>query len=182
MNLKELKKEIPYKWRVQSFSKNSAKAQCVAYIDARDVMNLLDEVCGADNWQSDFKDIGGQTFAGIGINTMGETGGNNWIWKWDTGSESNIEKEKGQASDSLKRAGVQWGIGRFLYDMDIKWVDANEAKTQTNYPYVVDKNGKRVYDITEYINSLDKPTTPKQDNHEDGVPFPDKKELPTIRR
>ena len=47
MNLKDLKKQIPYQWRVQSFSKNKAQAQCVAYIDARDVMNLLDEVVGS---------------------------------------------------------------------------------------------------------------------------------------
>lgn len=151
MNLKDLKKQIPYQWRVQSFSKNKAQAQCVAYIDARDVMNLLDEVCGTENWQSDFKDIGGQTFAGIGIKT--ESG---WVWKWDTGSESAIEKEKGQASDSLKRAAVQWGIGRFLYDMPIKYVEANEVKTTSNFPYVVDLNGKRVWDLTEYINKITK--------------------------
>lgn len=151
MNLKDLKKEIPYKWRVQSFSKNKASASCVAYIDARDVMNLLDEVCGPENWSSDFKDIGGQTFAGIGIKTE-MNGSPWWVWKWDTGSESNIEKEKGQASDSLKRAAVQWGIGRFLYDLDVHYVDASEMKTQSNFPYVVDKNKKRVWDITKHIN------------------------------
>lgn len=154
MNLKDLKKQIPYQWRVQSFSKNKAQAQCVAYIDARDVMNLLDEVVGSENWQSDFKDIGGQTFAGIGIKAEGEL--SDWVWKWDTGSESAIEKEKGQASDSLKRAAVQWGIGRFLYDMPIKYVEANEVKTTSNFPYVVDLNGKRVWDLTEYINKITK--------------------------
>lgn len=153
--LKELKKEIPYQWRVQSFSKFDTTASCVAYIDARDVMNLLDEVCGAENWQSDFKDIGGQTFAGIGINIDGV-----WVWKWDTGSESNIEKEKGQASDSLKRAAVQWGVGRFLYELEIKKVKTNEKKTDGNYPYVVDDNGKRVWNLTEHINNSLK--TPKK--------------------
>lgn len=148
MKISELKKEIPYQWRVQSFSKFDASATCVAYIDARDVMNLLDEVCGAENWQSDFKDIGGQTFAGIGINVDG-----NWVWKWDTGSESNIEKEKGQASDSLKRAAVQWGVGRFLYELEVKKVKTNEAKKDNNYPYVVDESGKRVWNLTEHINN-----------------------------
>lgn len=147
MDLKKLKEKIPFQWRVQSFSKNKPTASCVAYIDARDVMKVLDEVCGAENWSSDFKDIGGQTFAGIGIKY-----GDFWIWKWDTGSESNIEKEKGQASDSLKRAAVQWGIGRFLYDMEVKYVPANESKTASNFPYVVDTNGKRVYDLTKFIN------------------------------
>lgn len=59
MDLKELKKKIPYQWRVQSYSKTKPSASCVAYIDARDVMELLDEVCGPENWQSDFRDVGG---------------------------------------------------------------------------------------------------------------------------
>lgn len=149
MNLKDLQKPIPCKWRVQSFSKNKPQGQCVAYIDSRDVQNLLDDVVGIGNWQDDYKDVGGQMFAGIGIKCDNE-----WVWKWDTGSESNIEKEKGQASDSFKRAGVKWGIGRFLYDLDIKYVEANEVKTQSNSPYVVDMNGKRVWDLTKFINGL----------------------------
>lgn len=149
MNLKDLSKEIPCKWRVQSFSKNKPSAQCVAYIDARDVMDLLDEVVGHENWQDDYKDLGGQIFAGIGI----KTGDGWWVWKWDTGSESNIEKEKGQASDSFKRAAVKWGIGRFLYSKDIIFVEANEVKKDANtFPYVIDGNGKRVWDLTKYIN------------------------------
>jgi len=147
--LKELTKVIPYKWRVQSFSKNKPLAQCVAYIDSRDVQRHLDDVIGIGNWQDDYKDIGGQMFAGIGIKVDNE-----WVWKWDTGSESAVEKEKGQASDAFKRAGVKWGIGRFLYDLDIQYVPANEAKTTSNFPYVVDKQGKRVYDLTAYINEI----------------------------
>lgn len=150
MDLEKLKEKIPYQWRVQQFSKNKAAAQCVAYIDARDVMNLLDKVVGAENWQDDYKVINGQLFAGIGIR-VGEKG---WVWKWDLGTESQAEKEKGQVSDSFKRAAVKWGIGRFLYDLDIKTVTTNEAKTQSNYPYVIDSNGKRVYDLTAHINSM----------------------------
>ena len=149
MDLKQLNKEIPYQWRVQSFSKNVAKAQCVAYIDARDVEDLLDEVVGKENWQDDYKMIDGKLFAGIGIKVNDE-----WVWKWDTGVESNIEKEKGQVSDSFKRAGVKWGIGRFLYSLPIKYVKSNAIKTATNYPYVVGDNGKQVWDLTEYINNL----------------------------
>ncbi len=149
MELKDLLKEMPYKWRVQSFSKFKPTAQCVAYIDARDVMVRLDSVCGADNWQSDYKEADGKLFAGIGIFC-----GSNWVWKWDAGTESNIEKEKGQSSDAFKRAGVKWGIGRFLYALKIHTVASNEKKASGNYPYVVDHSGKRVWDITEYINEL----------------------------
>ena len=67
MNLKDLNKVIPCKWRVQSYSKNKPQGQCVAYIDARDVMDLLDEVVGKGNWQDDYKLIDGKLLAGIGI-------------------------------------------------------------------------------------------------------------------
>lgn len=151
MNLQELKKEIPFKWRIQQFSKNKPSASCVAYIDARDVMQLLDEVCGVENWQSDFKEVAGQVYAGIGVKVTSE-----WVWKWDTGAESNMEKEKGLASDSFKRAAVKWGVGRFLYDLDVKYVPTNEPKGASNYPYVIDEQGKRVFDLTTYINNLNK--------------------------
>lgn len=146
MDLKGLEEKIPYQWRVQSFSKNYNSAQCVAYIDSRDVMNLLDEVVGKEYWQDDYKLIDGKLIAGIGIFNKEL---NQWIWKWDTGTESNIEKEKGQMSDAFKRAGVKWGIGRFLYDLEIKVVKTDETKR-----FVVDESGKRVYDLTKFINNL----------------------------
>ncbi|TNE74968.1 hypothetical protein EP331_00315 [bacterium] len=147
IDLGKLKQPMPYKWRVQSFSKRKAVATCVAYIDSRDVQNRLDEAVGPMNWQSDYKEVKGNLFAGIGI-----FNGEVWAWKWDCGIESNTEKEKGEASDSFKRAAVKWGIGRFLYDLDIQYVTANEVKTGSNYPYCVDVNGKQIYDLTKYIN------------------------------
>jgi len=151
MKLQDLKKQIPYNWRVQSFSKNKPLAQCVAYITSRDVMKLLDEVVGEEYWQDDYKIIDGKLIAGIGIFNKELS---QWIWKWDTGSESNIEKEKGQMSDAFKRAGVKWGIGRFLYDMKIHFVKANTVKQDNTYPYCIDDSGNRVWDLTEYINKL----------------------------
>lgn len=148
MNLKDLQKVIPAQWRVQSYSKNKASGQCVAYIDARDVMKLLDEVVGAENWQDDYKIVGDMLIAGIGIKKDNE-----WVWKWDTGSESNMEAEKGHMSDAFKRAAVKWGVGRFLYDYTIQYVPANEVKTSSNFPYPVDDNNKRIYDLTTYINN-----------------------------
>ena len=152
MNLNDLKKKINYKWRIQSISKNKPKASCVAYIDARDVMDLLDAVCGAENWQDKYEYVGTKLIAGIGIKTEG-----GWIWKYDTGTESNMEADKGQFSDAFKRAAVKWGIGRFLYDLEIVYLDTNEAKNQKNFPYPVDKSKNRIWDITAYINNLKKP-------------------------
>ncbi|HEA66237.1 hypothetical protein LCGC14_0777920 [marine sediment metagenome] len=148
MNLKELKKETPPKWRVQSFSKRKPVASCVPYIDARTVMDLLDEVCSPENWQDDYKTIDGKLFAGIGIcNPNGF-----FAWKWDCGVESKKEKEKGQASDAFKRAAVKWGIGRFIYTIDVQYVDANEKKTDSNYPYCIDARKQRIWDLTKHIN------------------------------
>jgi hypothetical protein len=84
------------------------------YKDARCDMNILDETVGAGNWQRDHKEIKGNLYCGVGIN-FSDTHGDSWTWKWDCGTESNTEKEKGEASDSFKRACVNWGIGRELY-------------------------------------------------------------------
>jgi hypothetical protein len=145
--LPKLKETMPFKWRVQSFSKTSKKATCVAYIDARDVMDRLDTVC-AYGWHRSHEEIKGRIYAGVGITLPSGI----IMWRWDCGTESNTEAEKGESSDSFKRAAVNTGVGRFLYDLDIKYVDSSEIKTNSNYPYVVGSNGKRVYDITKHIN------------------------------
>ena len=136
MDLKELKKEIPYKWRVQSANKNGAN--CVAYVDARDVQDLLDEVCDVTNWQVKYEEHKGNLFASIGI---WDDNGEEWIWKSDCGTESNIEKQKGEASDAFKRAAVMWGIGRFLYALPIVKLDVVEKNNRFTPAY----QGKALY-------------------------------------
>ncbi|NOW12590.1 hypothetical protein B0H35_000004 [Clostridium acetobutylicum] len=51
-----------------------------------------------------------------------------WISKQDVGTESNTEKEKGQASDSFKRACFNFGIGRELYTSPFIWIGLNQMK------------------------------------------------------
>ena len=154
MGLKELSKQVPYKWKIQSYNKTSPSVSCVAYIDARDVMNILDEEIGPENWQSDYKEIKGNLYAGIGIKVNNE-----WIWKWDCGIESKAEAEKGESSDGFKRAAVKWGVGRFLYSLDIQWLKTNEVKTSNNYPHPIDEKGNKIKDISEYINNKYKPVS-----------------------
>ena len=91
------------------------------YKDARCDMNILDETVGADNWQRRHYDCKGNLFCSVGILNEKE-----WIWKDDCGAESFTEKEKGEASDSFKRACVNWGIGRELYTAPFIWVPANK--------------------------------------------------------
>ncbi len=97
------------------------------YKTARTDANLLDEVVGENGWQNDFKVIDGVLFGGIGIRENGE-----WIWKWDCGTESNTEKEKGEASDAFKRAGFKWGIGRELYTAPFVWIDSGKCAIKQN--------------------------------------------------
>ncbi len=156
MNLKKLKETMPYKWRVQSFSKFKPQATCVAYVDARQVQDKLDEVCGQGGWQCKYSEHKGNLFCSIGIKI-----GEEWVWKSDCGTESNVDKEKGEASDSFKRAAVKWGCFRFLYDLKMVYVGASEKKTKQSCPYVVNENWQRVWDLTKYINDKNKPTTPK---------------------
>lgn len=147
-DLKELKKEMPHKYRVQSFSKYKAECTCVAYVDSRQVQDLLDNVVSPENWQCKYEEIKGNVYCSIGIFVNGQ-----WVWKSDCGTESNVDKEKGEASDSFKRAAVKWGIGRFLYDLGMYTLPASEKKDGKNYPYAVDENGKKIHDITAYINN-----------------------------
>lgn len=141
---KNLKKEIPFKWRVQSFSKKKPQATCVAYIDSRDVQDVLDANCV---WSDRYYEENGMLFCEITIYADGRE-----YKRSDTGSESQADAEKGHSSDAFKRAGVKFGVGRFLYNQPIQYVKANEIKTNNNYPYVVDSNGKRVWNLSEHIN------------------------------
>lgn len=90
------------------------------YKDARFDRAILDEEFGAMYWQNDFKVIDGKMYGGIGVYDKNTS---QWIWKWDCGTESNTEAEKGQASDCFKRAGFKWAIGVELYTAPFIWLN-----------------------------------------------------------
>lgn len=160
--LQALKVQIAYRWKVQAA--RSWGCECVAYIDARQVMDLLDEVVGPENWQDRYYDVGKNVYCELAIRI-----GDEWVRKSDCGTESQFEGEKGQASDAFKRAAVKWGIGRFLYALDPIKVKSIQTGTdhQGKPKYSpADEHGRRIYNLTAYINSLagqaDSPATPKQ--------------------
>ena len=84
--IKKLKAEIPYKWRVQSFSKKKPQGSCVAYIDSRDVQDVLDENC---EWSDRYYEVDGKLFCEITIYADGRE-----YKRSDTGSESQAEAQK----------------------------------------------------------------------------------------
>lgn len=110
----------------------------LAYIDARDVMERLDAVCGAENWQNSHPVANGKTSCRIEIKV-----GKEWVGKENGCGDSQVEAEKGAFSDSFKRSAVQWGIGRYLYDVPNIWV---ELKRKGRSWEIADKNGKKLID------------------------------------
>ncbi len=82
------------------------------YKDARVDQNILDETFTPFRWQREHKELKGNIYCGISIY---DDERKQWVTKWDCGKESFSEAEKGESSDSFKRAGFNWGIGRELY-------------------------------------------------------------------
>lgn len=94
------------------------------YKDARCDMRILDETVGPENWQREHYECKGNLFCRVGIKMPDW---NDWVWKSDCGTESYTEKEKGEASDSFKRACFNWGIGRELYTAPFIWIKAGDG-------------------------------------------------------
>ena len=131
--------------RIQSIGQNKTGAvgtTILLYKDARVDMNILDETVSAMNWQRGHSVIDGNLYCTISI--WDETK-EQWVTKSDVGTESNTEKEKGQASDSFKRAGFNWGIGRELYTapfvyitlQDGEWYEGRDGKPKSNAKFKV---------------------------------------------
>lgn len=106
-------------WRAQTLNQQGNQAMALAYMDARDVMERLDDVCGPANWKDAYTETAkGRVISTISIKIDGE-----WISKSDGAGDTAVEGEKGGISDAFKRAAVKWGIGRYLYDMPTPWAE-----------------------------------------------------------
>jgi len=132
MDLASLKDPFAFEdveWRIQSSGLKSDKtvwARCLCYITNRAIQDRLDEVCGPENWCNEFKEgpLGG-VICGISIYCN-----DRWVTKWDGSDNTDIKTSdanksatdiKGGLSSSMKRAGSQWGIGRYLYQLEEGW-------------------------------------------------------------
>jgi len=97
------------------------------YKDARVDQNILDETFGIFGWQRTHQEIGGRLYCTVSVYNPDTE---EWISKQDVGTESYTEKEKGQASDSFKRACFNLGIGRELYTAPFIWIPSKNVKIQ----------------------------------------------------
>lgn len=134
------------------------------YKDARVDQNILDETVGPENWQRSHEIIGDNLYCTVSIWDAAKKA---WVSKQDVGTESKTEAEKGQASDSFKRACFNWGIGRELYTApSIKIYFENGIDKYTKF-----KVGDIAYDSAGNINKLvltvgDKPVYKFEDPRE----------------
>lgn len=127
MDLKKLAEPFDEKdieWRIQASGKNANGiwARCLAYIDNRAIMDRLDEVCGIENWSNEFLQTETGFLCGLGIRIQD----NQWVWKWDGAEATNVEAFKGGLSSAMKRCAVQWGMGRYLYNLEAGWAEISE--------------------------------------------------------
>lgn len=107
-------------WRVQRSGETTRGrwAMVLAYVTNRAIMDRLDEVFGIEGWQNEYQFMpDGGVVCGIKAKVNGE-----WVIKYDGAEQTQIEAVKGGLSGAMKRAGVQWGIGRYLYHLDTNFV------------------------------------------------------------
>ena len=118
--LKEPFKEDEYEWRTRHCGITDDKpwAMVLCYVTNRAIMDRLDTVCGPENWQNTFQPIEKGMLCGISINI-----GSAWITKYDGSQNTDVEATKGGISGAMKRAAVQWGIGRLLYRLESNFVE-----------------------------------------------------------
>lgn len=106
------------KFRVGATNKDKTKGIALAYIDSREVMRRLDDVCGIDGWESRYLPMDGGFICQLSIRMPD----GRWVTKSNAAGFTLVEPIKGGASDALKRAAATWGIGRYLYYLPNSWV------------------------------------------------------------
>lgn len=156
-------------WRVQTAGVTNGKAWAtvLAYITNRAIQSRLDAVVGAPNWKNEYsKAPDDGVLCGISIYDN-----DRWVTKYDGASNTQVEAVKGGLSSSMKRAAVQWGIGRYLYDVETIFVSmtADKPKDMKDWHMHYDKESKTRY----YWKSPKLPAWAQQQD--------DKEELATMK-
>lgn len=136
--LEQLKNPFPVnilKFRIGATSRKGDSAIPLFYITARDVEKRLDEVCGGDGWKTSIEPVienGKVTGTKYSLSIRFPSG--EWVTREDVGEASKTSPLKGAVSDGIKRAAVQFGIGRYLYYLDNRWMKIDQNKNFTSDP------------------------------------------------
>lgn len=110
--------------RIGQVSRSGKGLSLLLYKTSRTDMALLDETFGPMNWRCEYEEVKGVLNCTLGVYDADR---GLWIDKQAAGTESNMESEKGESSDALKRAGFLWGIGRELYTAPFIWIKAGDC-------------------------------------------------------
>jgi hypothetical protein len=138
-------------WRVSRAGVSRGKVWCfvLAYLTARAIQERLDAVCGPENWRLEeprILDVGGKPAFACGISIRV---GDEWVTKWDVSEPTSVEPAKGGWSGAMKRAGAQWGIGRYLYHLTEHFADVADEEPErgdkANWNYAKIKQDGTVY-------------------------------------
>lgn len=137
-------------WRIQQAGSTQAGklwAIVIPYITNRAIQQRLDDVCGVNGWKNEYTSTPNEkgTLCGISIRFNDE-----WITKYDGAEDTDIEAVKGGLSSAMKRAAVQWGIGRYLYKYEAAIVTPQFDKPQTMDGWImtqakIDGKKQRIY-------------------------------------
>ena len=150
--IKRLREPFTFKeveWKIQVTTQDKAKGMAVAYIDSRAIQKRLDEVVGAFNWQNSYSAWQDKSqICGLSL-FSGERG--DWVTKFDGAENTDIEPIKGGLSDAFKRVAIQWGIGRYLYELTGLWVEIEQRGKSS-----VIKNNQYAYLEAEYNKAVAK--------------------------
>ena len=128
-------------WRVSRGGVKNGKpwAIVLAYVTNRAIQDRLDSVAGPANWKNEYTSApDGGILCGLSIKIDGE-----WVTKWDGAENTQVEAVKGGLSGAMKRAAVQWGIGRYLYNLTETFVDITPDGALNGV--VKDSNKQNVY-------------------------------------
>ena len=141
INFKALSEPFPaedIEWFISATTKDKSKGLAVPFITNRAVQDRLDAVCGPENWKNEYEalketdvidrdgTITGKKYSYLcGISVWSEARAE-WITKWDGAEDTDVEALKGGLSSAMKRAAVQFGIGRYLYKLDNVWVEIEQ--------------------------------------------------------
>lgn len=110
--------------RIGQLSKSGKGLSLLLYKTSRTDMALLDETFGPMNWRCRYEEVKGVLNCTLSVYDADK---GIWIDKQAAGTESNMDSEKGESSDALKRAGFLWGVGRELYTAPFIWIKSEDC-------------------------------------------------------
>lgn len=123
-------------WRILRSFNNGQKmgAFASAYVQSRAIMARLDKVLGVGNWENEYKELHSGIICGIRIHLPNGRS----LVKWDGADLTDYEATKGGLSNAFKRAAVQWGIGRYLYEVPETYVEITSNKQVQDCNFIKD--------------------------------------------